>query len=86
VSFSVNLFADFVEVQLHGFGISSWQDQSSAYTTLWADGSEQVGVLVALISRQARSSALPCPNTSSPILLTNPRFILKPQFYRFALG
>jgi len=29
VSFCVNLLADFVEVQLHGFGISSWQDQSS---------------------------------------------------------
>ena len=26
VRFCVNLFADFVEVQLHGLGISSWQD------------------------------------------------------------
>ena len=86
VSFCVNLFADFVEVQLHGLGISSWQDQSSTYTTLWADGPEQVGVFVALISREARSCPLPCPNTSSPILLTDPRFILKPQFYLFALG
>jgi hypothetical protein len=86
VSFCVNLFADFVEVQLHGLGISSWQDQSSTDTTLWADGPEQVGVFVALISRQAWSCPLSCPKTRSPILLTNPRFILKPQFYRFALG
>lgn len=41
MSFCVNLFADFVEVQLYGFGISSWQDQSSADTTLWTDGPEQ---------------------------------------------
>jgi hypothetical protein len=86
VSFCVNLLADFVEVQLHGLGISSWQDQSSTYTTPWADGPEQVGVFVVLISREAWSCPLPCPNTSSPILLTDPRFILKPQFYRFALG
>lgn len=45
VSFDVNLFADFVEVQLHGLGLSSLNDQSSTYTTLWADGPEQISVL-----------------------------------------
>ena len=51
MGFVGNVFADLVEVQLHGFGIGGWQNQSGTDAALRADGTEQIGVLVALIGR-----------------------------------
>ena len=74
-----DVFADFVEVQLHRFGVGSWQHQSSSGSAFRTDGAEQVGVLIALIGRQARPRSLLRPDANAPILLPNAGFILKPH-------
>jgi hypothetical protein len=48
------MLADLVEMQLHGLGVGDWQRQSRADTALWTYGSEQIGVLIALVGRQSR--------------------------------
>ena len=81
-----DMLADLVEMQLHGLGVGDWQHQSRADTALWTYGSEQIGVLIALVGWQARSGTLPGPDANAPVLLPDPRFILKPQLYRCPFG
>ena len=71
---------------MHGFSVGPGQHKSGAGAALWADGSEDISVFVTLIGRQARPCAFLGPNAGSSVLLSNPRFILKPQFNWFALG
>lgn len=81
-----DLFADFIEMHLHRLGVGPGQNQSSAGAALWADGSEDVGVLIALIGRQAWPCAFPSPNADLSVLLADARFVLEPNLYRFAFG
>ena len=82
MGFASDVFADLIEVQLHGLGVGDWQHQCCSRTALGTDGSEQIGVLVALICRQAWPCALLCPDAYPPILLSNPCFVLKPNLDR----
>ena len=82
MGFAGDIFADLVEVQLHGFGIGGWQNQGRSGAPFWTDGAEQVGVLIALIGRQTGPCTLACPDADASILLANPRFILEPDLDR----
>ena len=50
------------------------------------NGSKEIGIFVALISGQSRARACLCPKPGATILLTKPRFILEPDFYRCTFG
>ena len=73
---------DFVEVELHRFGVGIGQRERRADAARRADGAEQIGVVVALIGGLARprSPLSPLPNLA--VLLADARFVLKPDFDR----
>ena len=48
VGFAGHVFANPVEVQLHGLGVGCWQNQRGACAPLRANGPEQTGVLITL--------------------------------------
>ena len=67
---------DFVEVELHRFGVGIGQRERRADAARRADGAEQIGVVVALIGGLARprSPLGPLPNLA--VLLADARFVL----------
>lgn len=82
---SSHLGADLVQMHLHGLGVGGWQHEGRAGAALWANGPKQIGIFVALISRQAWTSALLRPDTDLPVFLSQPGFILKPNFNTLSL-
>src|SRR5215204_3104912 len=64
----------------------SAKGMASAAPTPRADGTEQVGAIVALVSRLARAGATPGPLPDDPVLLSDPGFVLEPDLDPFALG
>ena len=77
-----NSSGNFLQMQGHRLGIAGRHRQSRPGSTLRADGSEQIGVLIALIGRLARAIASPCPLINQAVLLANAGFVLEPDFYR----
>jgi hypothetical protein len=73
-------------MHLYGAGIGARQHQGGAFAEPGTDRAEQIGVLVALIGRQARSCAGPGPDPSAAVLLAEPGFVLEPDLDRFVLG
>ncbi len=78
--------ADLIDVELHGKGVGKRQRQAGTFSFRRADGAEQIGVLVALIGRLPRAGPAFCPEPDNPVLLPDPRFVLKPDLDRLALG
>jgi hypothetical protein len=78
--------ADLIDVELHGKGVGKRQRQAGTFSFRGADGAEQIGVLVALIGRLPRAGPAFCPEPDDPVLLPDPRFVLKPDLDRLALG
>ena len=78
--------ADLVEVHLHGLGVGLRQDEGGTDAAARADGAKEIGILVALIGRQARTGAGLGPDARSAILLPDPGFVLKPDLNRLGLG
>lgn len=75
---------DLVEMQLHGMGVGPWQHESCAGASSRADGTEHIGILVALVCRLTWPGSLSGPLAHLAVLLADTGFILKPDFYRFA--
>ncbi len=74
--------ADLLEMHLHGAGVGLGQHESGTGAAPGADGAEQIGVLVALVGRQARARAGLGPKPGSAVLLAEPGLILEPQLDR----
>ena len=74
-----DVFADLVEMQLHGVGVGLGEHQSGPRSPFRADGAEQVGVLVALISWEDWPRAPSGPDANPSVLLPKPRLILEPD-------
>jgi hypothetical protein len=70
---------DFIEVELHGFGIGVGESQGSACAAGRADRAEQIGALIALVGWLSgpRSALGPLPYEA--ILLADPRLVLEPD-------
>ena len=75
-----------VDVQLHHVGIGVGQRERRADAAGRADGTEQICVLVTLISRLGGSCATLGPLADETILLADPRLVLKPDFDLPAFG
>jgi len=85
MGFAGDMFADLVEMQLHGLSVGGWQDQGGTGTALGADGTKQIGILIALICRQPGSCPLARPDAHPSVLLPDAGFVLEPDFNRRAL-
>ena len=81
-----HVFADLIEMQLHGLGVGPGQHEGYTCAAFGANCAEQIGVVVTLIGRQTGSGSLTCPDTNLPVLLSNPGFILKPNLNGRSLG
>ena len=80
---SGDMAADLVEMPLHGLRVCPRQHERRPLAMGRADGAIQIGVLIALIGGLAGARALLRPQPRQAVLLTQPRFVLKPDFYRF---
>ena len=86
VGFVGHVFANPVEVQLHGLGVGCWQNQRGACAPLRANGPEQTGVLITLTGGSAWSRPLAGPDARRSVLLPDPRFVVEPDLYRRFCG
>ncbi len=77
--------ADLVEMKLHGVGVGEGERERGAGPAGGADGTEEIGILVALVGWLARAGAAPGPLTDYAVLLADPGFVLEPNFYRLCL-
>ena len=77
---------DFVEVKLHRLGVGMGQGERRAEAPRRADGAEQIGVVIALISRLVgpRSASRPLPDLA--IRLADASLVLKPYLDRRRFG
>ena len=81
-----DLTGDLGEMQVHGLGVDAWENQGGGLLGLRANGGEEVGGGVALVSGLSRSAAASCPQTGQRALLADPGLILEPDLDRLALG
>ena len=81
-----NIQADLLEVQLHGLCVGKREHEGGALGPPWADGAEEIGVLVALVSGQAWAGSSLGPDPHAAVLLSQPGFVLKPDFDPLGLG
>jgi len=72
--------ADLLEMLLHGLGVGVGHHQGRALIASWADRTEDIGVLVALIGGLAWTRTFCSPLVDLAVLLANPCFILEPDF------
>ena len=80
----LDLAADDSKMLGHGMGVAIGHDQSGALAPDRTDGAEYIGPFGALIVRRARPRSPPRPPARDLVLLTDPCFVLKPDFYRLA--
>ena len=75
-----NMTGDFFEMKLHGFSVSIGQGKTSAFALGRTDGSEEIGIGVALVSGLSWSCTASGPLPDDAVLLANAGFILEPDF------
>ena len=69
-------------MKLHHLGVGVGQRERGADPTGGANGAEQIGVVIALVGRLARSRSAPGPLPNLAVLLADPGLILKPYLDR----
>ena len=79
-------FGDFGEVFIHRLRIGKGHDEGGGSGAFRTDGSKYVSPFVASITWRSRAGSAPGPNTGERSLLSDPRFILEPDFQWFAAG
>src|SRR5512134_2752645 len=73
-------------MSLHGLSVSPWPHQRRAGPLGRADGAEEIGAFVALISRLSRPCAGARPLAHRSILLSQAHLVLPPKRYGCAGG
>ena len=76
-----DLSRDFVEMPLHGLGITVRQDEARADTALGTDGTEDIGRFRALVLGRCWSGSSPRPTPCDLGFLAHPGLILPPNLY-----
>jgi hypothetical protein len=77
---------DFVEMKLHGLGVGEGERQGGTGAAGRADGTKQVGALVALVGRLAGPCSAPCPLPHKAVLLADAGLVLEPDLDRLVPG
>ena len=86
VSIRSDRAADLGEMHRHNFRIGRGRDDGRRGGALRADGAEDIGPFVSLITRRARARSAFCPDAGQCALLPNAGFVLEPDFERLAFG
>ncbi len=73
-------------MHLHGARVGPGQHEGRALAAQRTDRAEQIGVLVALVGRQARAASLLRPKPDAAVLLAEPGLILEPNLDALVLG
>ena len=76
---------DLLEMPLHRIGVGAGQRERPTHCARRTNGAEQIGALITLVSRLARSCSAPRPLAHEAVLLTDARLILKPNLDRRSL-
>ncbi len=71
--------ADFIEVQLHHGGVGVGENQANGTVALRAEGTEDIGIIIARIDRHRRARACGSPAVGAAAFLSDAGFILAPQ-------
>ena len=71
---------------LHGPGIGLWHHHSRSLCAGRADRAEQIGVLITLVGGLTGPCPLESPLPDKTVLLSEARFILKPNLDRLSYG
>jgi len=77
---SSDAFADFNQMLVHGFNVDGRQHQGGANTPARANRAEEIGPGEAPVARRARTASTPGPDARHRALLSDPGFVLKPDF------
>jgi hypothetical protein len=67
---------DFIEVEPHRLGVGVGQGKRRSDAAGWADGAEQVGVVLARVSGLARPGSAPGPLPELAVLLADASLVL----------
>lgn len=73
---------DFGEVQIHRLGVAKGKDEPGTLALSRTDRAEDVGRGGALVMRRRGACATLGPTPRDLVLLSDPRFVLEPDFYR----
>jgi hypothetical protein len=79
-----DLRTNFLEMDVHGLGVDRGHDNRGADGASWADGPKDVDRVTPVITDHRWSRAHGRPDIRQRSLLTDPSFILKPDFYELA--
>ena len=82
MSLAGHVTADLAQMHLHGLGFGPRQQERRPFAVFRADGTEQVGTLIALIGGLTRARTLLRPQACLAVLLPDTRFVLEPDFNR----
>ncbi len=77
-------FGDLVQMQRHGGGIATGQDQGGRRSSGRTDRAEDIGRTGPLIMGRRGTRPAPCPPARDFVLLADPRLVLEPNLYRLA--
>jgi hypothetical protein len=69
-------------MELHGLGVGVWHGNSGTHSACRADGTKEIGILIALISRLAGPCSASAPLADDAIFLTDAGLVLEPDFDR----
>ena len=72
---------ELVEEELHGGGVGDGQDEGEGIAGIGADGSEEVGPLVAVVLLSGGALTTLPPSMAKPPLLADPHLVLKVENY-----
>jgi hypothetical protein len=71
-----------IEVKLHGECVGDGQCERSTFTARRTDCTEEIGIIVTLVGRLARSRSTSSPLADEAVLLTDAGLVLEPDFDR----
>ena len=81
MSTRLDLGGDGFQMKIHCFRVAPGQDQSDSLASLGTDCAKDVGGSGTLILRCRGARAPAAPAASDLVLLSNPRFVAKPNIY-----
>lgn len=79
-----NMARDFIEMELHHFGVDMGERQRGALPPGRTDRAEEIGVCITLIGRLTRTRSTPRPLPHETVLLADAGFVLEPDLDRLA--
>ena len=82
----LHMFADGLQMKVHGRDIGIGQNKSDACIPPRAHRTKNISAIIALIARHGWSRARSGPDIGQRAFLSNTRLILKPEFDGFAFG